>query len=605
MSAGHAARKVIRIPITETTGGADTPLSECTTLRPDGSPQPPSPVLPQPEGGAPATGAAPGSAKPPSTTTPREPEPDERVSTTSGTLKWNRRLSGTKLGRYRLGVRLGIGGAASVYLGRLAGPHQFERLAAIKIIHEHLLEEPEFVTMFLDEAHLAVRLSHPNIVHVYELGHEGDALFLAMEFLHGQPLSRVYQTLAKHGARLPFDLVAWIGARVAEGLHHAHRLTDEERRPLGLVHRDVSPDNIFITYDGHVKIIDFGVARAMGRITRTALGKIKGKYRYMAPEIVLGKHYDHRVDLFALGATIYEVELGEPLFAGQDDADTLVKIVARPVPDPRERIANFPPALASLVMRALATDPDERFADAATFQRALDAFVVQGRRVDQRERLAGLMTKLFSAQREEEARAIAELRAADAPEEAGSMVQPHQKNGARPSRWWLLAAGLVPTTSALAVITLLSHGGGGPESLGGTRAEPSSVIIDVATSPRVDHSVIQIGEEISRGYSARQRIPRSSEAVEIVVTAPGYRTARVSAAADRDTFLVIPLNENPKRQETGPVVAAPAHEPKRLRSTPPAPAPSPAPAAPESAFAPREAPPAPLQPGGVVVDYPF
>src|SRR5260221_9703808 len=178
-------------------------------------------------------------------------------------------LTGGALGRYLIGERLGSGGAASVYLALLRGPHNFERVLAIKVVHEHLTESEAFVSMFLDEAHLAVRLAHPGIVHSYELGRDGPYLFIALEYLAGQPLSPLLERASQRGASLPPGLVAWVGARAAEALAYAHELTDESGKRLGLVHRDVSPQNVFLTYEGRVLLIDFGIAQASGRLTHT------------------------------------------------------------------------------------------------------------------------------------------------------------------------------------------------------------------------------------------------------------------------------------------------------------------------------------------------
>ena len=361
-----------------------------------------------------------------------EDTPGARQAGAGTELKWHKRLSGTKIGRYRLGARLGIGGAASVYLGRLVGPHQFERLVALKLVHEHLTEQPAFVGMLLDEANLAARLSHPNIVHVYELGRDRDTLFLAMEYLMGQPLARLYSGLGDGGRRLPYDVLAWIGARAAEGLHHAHELCDDAGRRVGLVHRDVSPENLLVTYEGHVKLIDFGIARAVGRLTTTGFGTIKGKYRYMAPEQALGRDFDHRVDLFALGATLYEGALGRPVFLGKDDSDTLLRLLSGPAPDPRSLIPDFPAALAAVILRSMAVEPAERYPTAAELAQDLDAFVAASGRVNQRQLLGGFMGELFDAERAAAGRAIAELRAMDGG--GGDGVDQHQSTIAPPRR---------------------------------------------------------------------------------------------------------------------------------------------------------------------------
>jgi len=462
-------------------------------------------------------------------------------------LKWHSRLSGSRLGRYRLGARLGLGGAASVYLARLDGPHEFERVLAVKIIHEHLSEESEFVSMFLDEANLAVRLQHPNVIHVYELGQEGETLFLAMEYLHGQPLSVLLRTLADRGMRLPFEVIAWMGAQAAEGLAHAHQLTDDAGEPVGLVHRDISPDNIFVTYDGHIKLIDFGIARARGRATTTELGTIKGKYCYMAPELALGRDFDHRVDLFALGATLYEAALGQPLFAGADDADTLGNILSGPVADPRTVIPGFPAALAPILLRALETEPEDRTPDAATMAKHLAAVPKEPAAV-LREQLAELMKELFLQQRAAEAKAIAALKQlrtmpppapAEAPAEESATGAPARSGG----RVAVLAA--VPLLIVAAILGgwLVVRGNPNlppPAVSAAVPAPDTSVTIDVRSQPPVD-ATITIGGRLVETRPARLRVARSSEVVPIVVEAEGYDPARLEVVPERDQFLVIPL----------------------------------------------------------------
>lgn len=286
-------------------------------------------------------------------------------------------VAGTRLGRYVVGPRIGSGGTASVYLARLADNP--EQLVALKVVHEHLADEKEFIHQFLDEANLLLRLNHPNIVSVHELGREEQTLFLAIEYLDGEPLSRLYSALRRRNQRLEPDLIAWIGARVAEGLDYAHRLTDEQGQPMDLVHRDISPQNVFLTMDGRVKLIDFGIARAAGRIAQTTIGKIKGKFSYMAPEQVLSSEFDHRVDLFALGATLYEGAVGSRLFAGSDETDTLHKLLFEEVPDPRTQVPDFPDELARILGRALESKPEERYATGHEMARDLEAFLATRR----------------------------------------------------------------------------------------------------------------------------------------------------------------------------------------------------------------------------------
>ena len=326
-----------------------------------------------------------------------------------------RRRLGQPLGRYVLGTLLGAGGAASVYMARLDGPQGFERVVAIKLVHEHLLNDRDFIAMFLDEANLACRLQHPNIVHCYELCQDEQHLYLAMEYLHGQPLSRVYQRALEWRQPLPYGLVAWIGARAADALGYAHELRDDAGKPFGIVHRDVSPDNLFITYDGQVKLLDFGIARAAGRRSQTNLGQLKGKFRYMAPEYAMGLEFDASLDIFALGATLYEAALGVPAFGGDEQA-ALRKIVAGEIIDPHEIRPDFPVPLWKILQQSLAVAPEARPRPASQLARSLDAAAgltqAQGRAL-----LASAMRRLFPDELGAESSEIAELRRLSRPPE--------------------------------------------------------------------------------------------------------------------------------------------------------------------------------------------
>lgn len=319
-------------------------------------------------------------------------------------------LTGMRLGRYRLGGRLGSGGTASVYLAVSDGPHNFGRVVALKVIHEHLLGEKAFVDMFLDEANLAVRLNHPNIVHVYDLVHEEGRLMLAMEYLHGQPLSRLVARVRQREGMLPYELVAWIAARSLDGLYHAHQLTDDHGQRAQVVHRDVSPQNIFITYTGHTKIIDFGIARAEGRLQQTDLGQIKGKFAYMAPEQALSRDYDHRADIFSLGVTLYEAAVGARLFPDLDRVEALHKIVMGEIPDPKTRALGFPEGLRRIILRAIEGDPERRYQSSKEMAEALDSWVAQHGGPPPAERLAALMQNQFAGEQTQQLEAISALK---------------------------------------------------------------------------------------------------------------------------------------------------------------------------------------------------
>ncbi len=510
------------------------------------------------------------------------------------------RYTGKRLGRYQVGARLGSGGAASVYLARLEGPHNFERLLALKIVHEHLLEEREFVDMFLDEANLAVRLNHPNVVHVYELARAGDALFMALEYLEGQPLSAVYPRAVKSGTPLPPDVVAWIGAKAADGLHHAHELTDDDGVAVQLVHRDVSPDNIFLTYDGQVRVLDFGIAKAAGRIAKTALGKVKGKYRYMAPEQALGRDYDRRVDVFALGASLYEALAGRPLFEGEDEVDTLSRILEGDVPDLAERIPGFAPEFMSVLRRALALEPDDRFPTADDFAQQLASFVRSTGRTDQRQRLTSLLATLFDEDRVRQAMAVAELREdarrhSDA-QPASVTVRPGVSS--KRSRWPVVAVGATAVAIVGAVVATRARGSHAPApaaSAAPTSVAASTVRLTVRWSPDVEAQVRVDGRPIDRRPVVLDLEP-SKRPFPVEVSAPGRAPAKVTVVADRPIDVVVPLGSVPS-------AAPPSPPPPQVSAPPPVRAPAPAPA---RAPAGKDPPPAaPAQKGKLITDSPF
>src|SRR5580704_4507712 len=298
-----------------------------------------------------------------------------------------------RLGEYTVLAPISEGGMASVWLG-CATEHP-ERLAALKVIRPEHGRNQEFVAMFIDEARIASRLSHPNIIAMHGLGHDGQRHFLAMEVLRGRTLLDVWGRA--HGAkrRLPYELVAWIGARVADALHHAHEFRDDTGRPLHVVHRDVNPSNIFITDAGVPKLIDFGLAKPRDRIASTAIGIIKGKLAYLAPEQVLGHEIDRRTDIFALGVTLWEVSLDRRLFRGDTDVETVRRVRDAEVPDPKTQDENYPPVLSDAIARALAKDPAKRWQTAAELRDALDAYLHRSERPANEEALRAITEELF------------------------------------------------------------------------------------------------------------------------------------------------------------------------------------------------------------------
>ncbi|MBV9948088.1 MAG: serine/threonine protein kinase, partial [Myxococcales bacterium] len=275
-----------------------------------------------------------------------------------------------RVGDYEVCAPIAEGGMASVWLARsIAAP---ERLVALKVIKPEFARNQEFVAMFLDESRIASRLSHPNIVSVVAVGRGDGQPFLAMELLRGPTLLALGNAAHARGTRLPCDVVAWIGARLADALHYAHERVDDRGAPEQLVHRDVNPANVIVTRDGIPKLIDFGLAKARDRIASTAFGIVKGKLAYLAPEQAHGRPADRRSDVFALGVTLWETSLDRRLFLEDTDVETIRRVREAEVPDPLTLDARYPRGLAEVVRRALARDPDERYQTAAELRDALD-----------------------------------------------------------------------------------------------------------------------------------------------------------------------------------------------------------------------------------------
>lgn len=278
------------------------------------------------------------------------------------------------VGKYRLLGELGRGGMATVFLAAVEGPSRFTKLVVVKQLKTELAAEVEFREMFLDEARLAARLNHPNIVQTYEVM-EGDGKFLIiMEYLEGQPLSNVRSRLVRKNALALAEHVRVL-ADVLEGLHAAHEARDWDGTPLNVVHRDVSPHNVFVTYDGQVKVVDFGVAKAATSSQHTQTGVIKGKISYMAPEQALGRGVDRRADLFAVGIMLWEAIAGRRMWKDLPDAGIIHYLASAEVPKLTDFAPDTPHALQVAVERALACDPGARFATAAEMRASLDDYL--------------------------------------------------------------------------------------------------------------------------------------------------------------------------------------------------------------------------------------
>jgi eukaryotic-like serine/threonine-protein kinase len=277
-----------------------------------------------------------------------------------------------RFGRYTLLCHLATGGMANLYLSRFTGSEGFEKLVAIKRIHDHLTEQVEFIQMFVDEARLASRISHPNVVQVLELGAVGNTHFIAMEYVDGETLTALVRR-----CQLPLRLCARIIANAAAGLHAAHELRANDGDMLNVVHRDVSPHNILVSYDGDVKVVDFGVARAKSNLHTTNTGTVKGKFAYMAPEQAKLAEVDRRADVFALGIVLYEITTRHRLFRADTEAATIAKVLAAEILPPSRIVNDFPQRLEAIIMRSLQRDPNRRYQSAQEMQEALESYIVE------------------------------------------------------------------------------------------------------------------------------------------------------------------------------------------------------------------------------------
>ncbi len=286
--------------------------------------------------------------------------------------------SDQKYGRYRLCFELAAGGMGKVFLARAEGPEGFEKLVALKRIHPHLAEERTFVEMFLDEARIASRISHPNVCSVFDFGEQDGTYYIAMDYLVGEPLSRILAGCSRvegRGGRERMLIGCRIVADACEGLHAAHELRGTRGDPLHVVHRDISPHNLFVTFDGGVKVVDFGIARAADQIHDTTTGSVKGKWAYMSPEQAHGETVDRTTDVWSMGVVLWEVATGKRLFHRKTATKTVLAVTMEPIPKPSDADPRVPPALDAIVMRALDRDPKKRHRSARELGREILRFL--------------------------------------------------------------------------------------------------------------------------------------------------------------------------------------------------------------------------------------
>ncbi|HEX7669640.1 MAG TPA: protein kinase [Polyangiaceae bacterium] len=354
---------------------------------------------------------------------------------------------GQTLGRYEFLVPIAEGGMASVWAARLKGTRGFSKTVALKTMLPSVSDDPQFEQMFLDEAQIVSRIRHPNVVEIMDLGEEDEVLYLVMEWVDGEPLSNLRRAAAKAGG-IPRNIAVRIVGDACAGLHAAHELKEESGQLVGLVHRDVSPQNLLVTFDGVVKIVDFGVAKAAGRSSgQTMAGQVKGKPPYMSPEQALGEAVDRRTDVFALGIILYQLTTGKHPFRGESDLVTLQNIVSdKPIVTPRAYDKAYPRLLEAVVMKALDRRRESRYQSCAEFEAAIDDVFSKEMPRARAEDVGKFMREMLGPHGEKRRKALLDsIRLAD-ERAAGRMSYPEPGSGPRalPSSTLTPASGLTP-----------------------------------------------------------------------------------------------------------------------------------------------------------------
>ncbi|MCL4557535.1 MAG: serine/threonine protein kinase [Deltaproteobacteria bacterium] len=309
-------------------------------------------------------------------------------------------MDGNSIGRYRLIRHIASGGMADVYRAIMTGPHDFEKLVAVKMIHEQLTDDTTFVRMFTDEARLSARLMHPNIVQIIDFGEAGKRLYIAMEYVNGVDLSAFIKALIDTSTGPMVDLSVYIVIEILKALDYTRKLRDADGKEYTIVHRDITPQNILLSYDGDVKLTDFGIAKVRGSIVTTTAGTLKGKIRYMSPEQARGEMVDHRSDLYSLALVLYELITHQRAYAGDTDMALLKQVQSSSIAyRPLQINPAIPEGLDNIVMKALSQKPDDRFYEPASLKDMLEPYA--GNIGSMRESLSGCLQKLFNGQSRE------------------------------------------------------------------------------------------------------------------------------------------------------------------------------------------------------------
>jgi len=495
-----------------------------------------------------------------------------------------------QFGKYELGERIAKGGMAEVFAARHFGAEGFVKSVAIKRILPHYCEDPEFVRLFINEATLAAELRHANIVQIHDFDHVEGSYYIAMELVQGRDLRRVLRAADEAGRRLPVEVGVHVVAECLKGLAAAHELCDEADAPLGIVHRDVSPHNMLLSYAGEVKLTDFGIAKAATRSHDTESDVIRGKLPYMSPEQVQGLELDQRSDLFSLGITLWEVATGERLY-GQSGSDGLVMEVAEArVSDPAERNASVSPGLREVILRLLEREPDRRY---STAREALATLRERGGAVDRSLELASFMEDLFPQEAAAARRSsttlteeVGELAAVWERAQAGASPPSVRAEPSRSRRWPTVALALAVVMAAAGVATLVVELMARDSRLPGVQAgtHPAAALRRTPAAPRariapgrvthagasLDVTSVPPGAEILvDGVDTQRRTPSR------LGVRPGHHRVRVrwgpglAAEQTRDLVAGVTTRMRFQRPEQPPGRRRAATAPERRRAVAP------------------------------------
>jgi serine/threonine-protein kinase len=447
---------------------------------------------------------------------------------------------------------------AEVLLGKILGPAGFEQPVVLKRILPHLAAEPAFKRMFVQEAQMIAHVRHPNVVRVFELVEEEQELFLVMEYLEGETAAGMQRRARAHDVPVPRSLAAYVVAGAAAGLHATHEATDLEGRPQRLVHRDVSPQNLFVTYGGEVKVIDFGIAKAADHVARTSLAGIKGKFSYMSPEQTRGEPLDQRSDIFSLGIVLYELTVGRRLFARANAEKTLRAVCEEPITPPTELETDYPRSLERICMKALERDPDQRYRSALDLRRdILEALRELHPSPAPEEDLSCLMRELFPDRIEEKNAMLrtvqaglepARLPPADTDEEVriptvaeGLARRAHQKPRWSSLQRFHMGVALASAAACGALAFQLTHPvvaeAGRPKTA--PPGAPARVDFTIESEPK--GAEVWIGPKLLGTTPIELQAPASRETLDVELRLPGYLSKTVKIVPDANTELAVEL----------------------------------------------------------------